>query len=142
MLRGVSHAEFIKGAEDGRFYFLETAARVGGANIAEMVHVATGINLWQEWARIELSNLRGEPYRLPDRREDFGAVMVCLAQQERPDLSSFDAPEIVWRLQKKHHAGLVLASADQQRIEELLDDYGMRMTQEFLAYAPPLEEAE
>ena len=29
--RGAAHAEFIKGREDGRFYFLEIASRVGGA---------------------------------------------------------------------------------------------------------------
>ncbi|HYP52337.1 MAG TPA: hypothetical protein VEQ42_02290, partial [Pyrinomonadaceae bacterium] len=40
LMRGVTHTEFIKGA-DGRFYFLETAARVGGANIAEVVEAAT-----------------------------------------------------------------------------------------------------
>ena len=32
LVRGVTHAEFIKGRADGRFYFLEIAARVGGAN--------------------------------------------------------------------------------------------------------------
>nr|MDQ3747050.1 ATP-grasp domain-containing protein [Acidobacteriota bacterium] len=54
LARGVTHTEFIKGG-DGRFYFLETAARVGGANIAETVEAATGINLWREWARIEVA---------------------------------------------------------------------------------------
>ena len=53
MMRGVTHTEFIKGREDGRFYFLETAARVGGAYIAEMVEAATGLNLWAEWAKID-----------------------------------------------------------------------------------------
>ncbi|MBA2339584.1 MAG: ATP-grasp domain-containing protein, partial [Pyrinomonadaceae bacterium] len=33
---GATHAEFIKGSADGRFYFLEVAARVGGAYIAEV----------------------------------------------------------------------------------------------------------
>ena len=31
MKRGATHAEYIKGDADGKFYFLETAARVGGA---------------------------------------------------------------------------------------------------------------
>src|SRR5262249_33945644 len=51
LLRGVSHAEFIRAHEDGEFYFLECAARVGGAYINEMVEAASGINLWREWAR-------------------------------------------------------------------------------------------
>src|SRR5262249_1942983 len=51
LVRGVTHAEFIKAAEDGEFYFLEIAARVGGANIAETVEAASGLNLWAEWAK-------------------------------------------------------------------------------------------
>ena len=45
LLRGVTHAEFIKGQAGGRFYFLECAARVGGADIAELVEASTGLNL-------------------------------------------------------------------------------------------------
>ncbi len=33
MLRGVSHTEFIESDKDGKLYFLETSARVGGANL-------------------------------------------------------------------------------------------------------------
>src|SRR5690349_14655159 len=40
LLRGVSHAEFIRANADGEFYFLECAARVGGAYISEMVETA------------------------------------------------------------------------------------------------------
>jgi hypothetical protein len=42
LLRGVSHTEYIIGREDGRVYFLETSARVGGAHIAELVEAASG----------------------------------------------------------------------------------------------------
>jgi biotin carboxylase len=139
MLRGVTHTEFIRGRDDGRFYFLETAARVGGANIADMVDKATGVNLWVEWARIELSQLRGEPYRLPDARQDYGGVIICLARQEHPDLTAYDDPEVVLRLAKEHHAGLIVASENQARVEELLGDYGPRFAADFLAVAPPLE---
>ncbi|HWN98106.1 MAG TPA: ATP-grasp domain-containing protein, partial [Blastocatellia bacterium] len=54
LVRGVTHTEFIKGRDDGRFYFLEIASRVGGANIVEAVEASTGLNLWAEWARIEV----------------------------------------------------------------------------------------
>ena len=40
LLRGVAHAEFIHARADGHFYFLECAARVGGAYINEMVEAA------------------------------------------------------------------------------------------------------
>jgi biotin carboxylase len=53
--RGATHAEFIKSDADGRFYFLEIAARVGGAYIADVLEAASGVNLWREWARLEIA---------------------------------------------------------------------------------------
>lgn len=139
--RGVSHTEFIRGEEDGRFYFLETAARVGGANIDRMVYAATGIELWQEAARIELADLRGETYQLPDYRREHAGLLTCLARQQYPDLSAYDAPERVWRVPKAYHAGLLLASSDPKRITHLLADYAERFAQDFLTTAPPKTDA-
>ena len=136
-VRGASHVEFIRAEVDGKFYFLECAARVGGANIAEAVEFATGINLWAEWAKIEIAHLRGEPYQLPAIRRDYAGVINCLARQEYPDLSPYQDPEVVWRLQKKSHAGLVLASPNSQRLQDLLDDYARRFAEDFLAVMPP-----
>jgi biotin carboxylase len=65
MVRGVTHAEFIRAEADGAFHFLEIAARVGGANIDLMLEHATGLNLWREWARLEVAHLRKEEYTLP-----------------------------------------------------------------------------
>ena len=47
-------------------YFLETSARVGGAHIAELVEAATGMNLWAEWAKVELAG--GNAYAPPPLR--------------------------------------------------------------------------
>src|SRR5581483_8900425 len=71
MKRGVTHAEYIKGAADGQFYFLETAARVGGANLAEMIEFASGINLWREWANVEVANARQQEYQLPPIKQEY-----------------------------------------------------------------------
>lgn len=139
MLRGVTHAEFIRGREDNRLYFLETAARVGGANIAEMITAATGVNLWAEWVAIELANLRAHDYQLPEYRRDYAGILICLARQSYPDLSAYDEPEVVWRLQKKNHAGLIVASPDPDRVDALLDSYIRRFSDDFLAVAPPLD---
>src|SRR5215203_5878000 len=57
--RGATHAEFIKSEEDGKFYFLEIASRVGGAYIADVLEAASGINLWREWARLEIEGGKG-----------------------------------------------------------------------------------
>ncbi|HYO63655.1 MAG TPA: ATP-grasp domain-containing protein [Pyrinomonadaceae bacterium] len=135
LVRGVTHTEFIRGREDGRFYFLETAARVGGANIAEVVEAATGVNLWAEWAKIEIAGEEGK-YQLPARRDEYAGIVVSLARQEFPDTSSFRDPEIVWRLNKRHHAGLIVASPDPTRVEHLLEDYARRFRRDFLAVEP------
>ncbi len=136
MVRGVTHAEYIRGQEDGQFYFLEVAARVGGANIAELVEFAAGLNLWQEWARIELAHVRGERYALPDVRRDYAGILICLARQEWPDTSAYNDPEVVWRLNKKNHAGLIVASPDHDRVLTLLASYGPRFTADFVAVLP------
>lgn len=135
--RGVSHTEFIQAHADGRFYFLETAARVGGANIDRLVKAATGVELWQEAARIELADLRGEAYQLPPLRHDYAGLIICLARQQHPDLSVYTDGEIVWRLEKEYHAGLLVAAEEYGRVAQLLDSYTQRFAQEFLTSAPP-----
>ena len=136
MEAGVTHTEFIKAAADGRFYFLESAARVGGAYIAEVVEFATGVNPWVEWARMEVAELLGEEYRLPELREEYGGSVISLARQEWPDTNSYDDREIVKRLHKYHHAGLILRSDDAGRLEELVRSYSSRFLEEFCASAP------
>jgi biotin carboxylase len=136
MARGVTHGEYIRGREDGQFYFLEAAARVGGAFIADVVETATGVNLWREWARIEVGNLRGETYRVPEPRELYAGSVLCLARTAEPDTARFNAPEIVLRLKKHHHAGLIVRSEDPERVRVLLEEFAEGFAREFLAVAP------
>ena len=137
LIRGATHSEYIKSHADGQYYFLENAARVGGANIAECVEYASGVNLWHEWAQIEIANLRGEKYQLPQTHAGYAGIINCLAHQEWPDLSGYNDPEIVWRLNKKYHAGLIISSPDAARVESLLNSYAERFAQDFLAVMPP-----
>jgi biotin carboxylase len=137
LVRGATHSEYIKSRADGRLYFLENAARVGGANISECVEYATGINLFREWARIEIANLRGEMYELPSAHSGYAGIINCLAHQEWPDLSAYDDPEVVWRMSKKYHAGLIVSSLNAERVESLLNSYAERFTHDFLAVMPP-----
>lgn len=134
-VRGVTHAEYLKANSDGKFYFIEVAARVGGAYIADVVEAATGINLWREWAGLEVGAGK-EPYQLPERREDYAGVILSLARQEDPDTSGYKDPEIVYRVKKYHHAGFVLKSSSAERIQELLDSYTKRFQNDFLATQP------
>ncbi len=135
LVRGVTHAEFLKAHADGKFYFIEVAARVGGAYIAEVIEAASGINLWREWAQLEVGAGK-EPYELPTVRNDYAGVILSLAMQEQPDTSTYNDPEIVYRVTKYHHAGFVLKAASPERIQELLGSYAERFREDFLATQP------
>jgi biotin carboxylase len=132
--RGVSHTEFIK-SQDGRWYFLETSARVGGAYIVDVIEAATGVNLWREWAALEIAGEDGD-YDLPSHRHEFAGIVLSLARQPAPDTSGYNDPEVVYRVHKHHHAGLIVASPDLMRVEELLASYTARFYQDFHATAP------
>lgn len=147
--QGVTHAEFIRlrqmpepratlrsAAATDQFYFLEIAARVGGAYTAETVEAASGLNLWREWARVELAT-PDHPYVLPERRRDYGGIAVSLARQECPDTSQYTDPEIVYRVRKLGHVGLIVRSRDWARVVQLLDEYTRRFAADFTAVAPP-----
>ena len=141
LVRGAAHAEFIKSAGDGQFYFLEIAARVGGSYIAEVLEASSGINLWRGWAGIEMA--RGErPVDLQPSRREYGGIALTLARQEWPDTSAYTDEEIVYRVKKRHHVGLVVRSPQLERVKELLGAYAERFTEEFSAVVPPLERPE
>ena len=146
--RGVSHTEFIRqageagrageagGAGQGGYVFLETSARVGGAFIVDTIEAATGINLWREWAKIEIAGEHGA-YAVPTHRDDYAGVVLTLARQETPDMSSYADPEIATTIRKDYHAGLIVRSPDPQRVETLIADYTKRFYRDFFATVPP-----
>jgi hypothetical protein len=158
--RGAAHAEFIKSDADGEFYFLEVAARVGGAYIAEVLEAATGLNLWREWAKIEVADAETQRRRqeqsetlsrqeqtagagkLKQLRKEYAGIVLSLAKQELPDTSAYDDVEIVYRAKKRHHAGLIVRSKKLERVEELLQNYAARFADDFVAVVAPLEKAE
>jgi biotin carboxylase len=140
LVRGVTHTEFIRSAADGRFLFLETSARVGGAFIVDLVEAETGLNLWREWARLEIAGEEGT-YRAPQVSERCAGLVLTLAKQEWPDLSAYADPEIVYRVKKANHAGLIVASPDEARVRTLVDDYMTRFARDFLAVAPAPDRA-
>jgi hypothetical protein len=137
MQYSASHTEFIKSHDTGEFVFLETASRVGGAHLAEMVEASSGINLWYEWARLEAAVARGDQYKLPKARKDNAGIIVSLTRQEWPDDSQFNDAEIAWRMRDNpHHIGLIVQSANRDRVAALLDDYASRIQRDYHASAP------
>jgi hypothetical protein len=95
------------------------------------------VNLWREWARLEVENLRGEAYVLPDSFESYAGSVLCLTPDAEPDMAGFDAPEIVTHFRKHHQAGLIVRSSRPDRVGELLDQYGGEFLQRFLDSLPP-----
>jgi biotin carboxylase len=139
--RGATHAEFIKSEADGKFYFLEIAARVGGAYIADVLEAASGVNLWREWARLEIAD--GEaPAKIKPLRKEYAGIVLSLAKQEYPDTSAYADEEIVYRVKKRHHAGLIVRALRVERVNELLDGYGQRFIEDFVAIEPPPDRPE
>ena len=135
LVRGVTHTEFIRAHADGRFYFLETACRVGGAFIVDVIAAATGLNLWREWAKLEVAGEHGH-YDVPPHHEQYAGLVLSLARQEHPDTSGYDAPEIVQRIDMAHHAGLIVRADDPSRVQALLESYAGRFLHDFYASAP------
>jgi len=131
-----THTEFIKCHEDGQFYFLETASRVGGAHLAEMVEFATGVGMWKEWAKVESHSASGSDYKIPKKDKSYSGIIISLSKYEHPDYSDFDEPEVVWKLDMEYHIGVIVKSKNHKRIEELLEKYANIIKDEFHASGP------
>jgi biotin carboxylase len=137
-VRGVAHAEFLKSDDDGKFYLVEVAARVGGAYIANVVEHACGFNLWREWGKLETAT-EENPYQPPKLRSEYAGIALALARQEHPDTSHYTDEEIVYRVDKPKHVGLIFRTQEKSRLEELLGSYRERITHDFLQIAPAKE---
>lgn len=128
---GAAHTEFIKCKEDGQIYFLETSSRVGGAHIAEMVEAASNVNLWKEWAIIEDALVKEKKYQLPELKKEYAGIVLTLSKYQHPDLSSFSDPEVCFRVPLEYHAGLIIKSEREERIQELLNNYVDRLVADY-----------
>jgi hypothetical protein len=64
-----------------------------------------------------------------------------LAHQQWPDTSAYADSEIVFRVNKPHHAGPIVASPDAARVDTLLNEYARRFSEDFFASAPAPEKA-
>ena len=56
-------------------------------------------------------------------------------------MSGYDDPEIVMRVDKRHHAGLIVSSTDEHRVRSLVESYTSRFYRDFHASAPAPERA-
>ncbi|HUV97825.1 MAG TPA: hypothetical protein VMV98_10175 [Acidobacteriaceae bacterium] len=83
MARGVTHTEFLRSNATGEFYFMETSASVDDRCVADMMKESHGLNLWREWARLEVAAMRGEPYALPSTASGRKALAASTEGQHR-----------------------------------------------------------
>jgi len=74
---------------------------------AEVLEAATGVNLWREWAKLEIADGKA-PARIKAPRREYAGIILSLAKQEDPDTSAYVDEEIVYRVKKRHHAGLTI----------------------------------
>jgi biotin carboxylase len=142
MVRGITHAEYIRSQADGRYYFLQISARVGGDYTSDLVEVSTGVNLWREWARLEVCKLRGENYPTPESFQSYAGSVQCRTLAADPDTVAFNDAEIVLRIKKHHEAGLIVRSDKPERVKKLLEEYSRELARRFLASPPPAEPPE
>lgn len=133
MVRGVTHARYLKPDAGGGFLFLGIAARVGWGLAAALVEAATGVNLWREWARLEVAHLRGDNYLPPHPREDYAGSVLCQTRETAPEMTAFDAPEVVARVTMDHRTGVIMCSHKPERIEHLVAQYSAHLAQRFQA---------
>jgi len=142
MQYSASHTEFIQCHEDGEYYFLETASRVGGAHLADMIEASSGINLWEEWAKLELAVATGVKYKLPKIQKEYAGILVTLTKYEKPDYSTYTDKEIWWTMtDMDYHIGLILKSKNKKRVLELLDVHATQIYQDLHSSMPAPKKA-
>lgn len=83
MARGVTHMEFLRSNATGEYYFMETSASVDDRCVADMMKETHGLNLWREWARLEVAAMRGERYALPSTRSARKVLAASTDVQHR-----------------------------------------------------------
>jgi biotin carboxylase len=83
MARGVAHTEFLRSNASRDFYFMETWASVDDRCIEDMMKETHGLNLWVEWARLEVAAMRGERYALPSTASRRKALTASTDVQHR-----------------------------------------------------------
>ncbi len=133
---GATHTEFIRGKADGKWYFLETSSRVGGAHIPDLVEASSGINIWREWAKIEDALLRNKSYEVAKPTGFSAGLIIALAKELKPDYEEFECEEVVRFLQIDYHVGIVYKSDKMEMVQQRLDEAAEKINDHHLNILP------
>ena len=102
MVRGVSHAEYIKAHPDEKGGSNITSSKSPPASAAHLSpnssNTPPALISGQSGRASKSPPCAAVPYVLPERKYSYAGSVLCLARTEYPDTSSFDAPEIVHRM--------------------------------------------
>lgn len=125
MKHGILNVEFIRSKHDGRFYFIKSSGKVGGNYLAELVEASTGLNLWREWAKIEMSTSDEFSYTCPNW-EKKPAMVIRFPSAHPPEMSQhIQHPAIVWRQVSHNHVTIVIRTTTYEELDivrkELID---------------------
>lgn len=137
LVNGATHTEFIRGKEDGKWYFLETASRVGGAHIPDLVEASSGINIWREWAKIENALLKNQSYEIARPTGFSAGLIIALAKELKPDYTAFECEEVVRFLPIDYHVGIVYKSDKPEVVDQRLDEAAHLIQEHHLQILPP-----
>lgn len=137
LVNGATHTEFIRGKEDGKWYFLETASRVGGAHIPDLVEASSGINIWREWAKIENALLKNQSYEIAKPTGFSAGLIIALAKELKPDYTAFECEEVVRFLPIDYHVGIVYKSDKPEVVDQRLDEAAHLIQEHHLQILPP-----
>ncbi|MCB0659003.1 MAG: ATPase [Saprospiraceae bacterium] len=137
MRQSASHSEWVRSHETGEFYLIETASRVGGAHLAEMINLATNVNLWKEWAKLESAVARHLEYQLPELQHIPTGIIISLAKMEHPQPDFYRDSDVVWSIKKAHHIGCIIQGDSEEYIKNRLDELAWHIKEHFHAAIPP-----
>ena len=134
-VRGVTHAEFLRAHRMARSTFsklpLVWAART--SRMSSKLHRASiyGVNgrAWK-WARAS-SRISCLPFEM-----SMPASFCALRDRSGRTPVAYTDPEIIYRIAKYHHAGLIVKSPEAGRVDSLLNSYATRFAADFLATQP------
>ncbi|WP_144282405.1 ATP-grasp domain-containing protein [Chryseobacterium echinoideorum] len=134
---GATHTEFIRSKENGKWYFLETSSRVGGAHIPDLVEASSSINIWREWAKIEDALLKGKDYEVAKPTGYYSGLIVALIKDLAPNYNEFECEEAVKFIPIDYHVGIVYKSTDANIVQQRLDTTAEKIHAELLNIIAP-----
>jgi hypothetical protein len=122
MVRGVTEATFVRPQRPGReahYFFDQIMAGVGFGVAAQVTEAASGLNLWREWARLEVAHLRATNYVPNEWFDHYGASLEWPVGMVAADAGELAAREVHSRTQDQQRERILFKSSRLERVQAL-----------------------